>query len=559
MHSRSSSGRISRRDFLTSSALGVVAVAGLTPAIHLPGRKRYDVVIRGGTVFDGSGGRGVESDVAIVDGRVARIAPRITDDARLVIDARGLAVVPGFIDIHSHGDGTLFADPRVESVIRQGVTTMVVGQDGSSRAPARTQGDDSANTSRHAYATFDEFFRAVDVLPSSVNVASMIGFGSVREAVVGRANRPATADELRQMVAIVDAAVTAGVCGGSTGLEYIPGAFAPTEELIALAKPLAARGLPYATHMRNEDDRLLEAIDESIAVARGAGCPLEISHLKMMGARNWNKIDSVLARIADARRGGTDVTFDCYPYVAAATGLDNLFPPWSREGSSADFVARLADPALADRIREATMAKVNLIGGWDRIMVTSVTRDEYRSAEGKRVSEYASAVSLDPYAATVQLLTRNRASVGMVEFVMSEENVKRLLADPLCTICSDGGALAVDGPAHTGHPHPRGAGTFPRVLGKYVREEKALSFADAIHKMTGATAARLKLRDRGRLADGLPADVVVLDPATVADRATFENPFQYPVGIRAVLVNGEPALMDGNRSSRYTGKAVRPA
>jgi N-acyl-D-amino-acid deacylase len=546
------SSHITRREFLASSAIALAGLGMAAPAIHLPGSKQYDVVIRGGTVFDGTGATGIEADVAILDGRIVSIAPHITDDARLVVDAHGLAVTPGFIDTHSHADGTLFEDPRVESVIREGITTVVVGQDGFSRAPAKTQDGDT-------YTTFNDFFKAVDALPSAANLASMIGFGTVRELVIGNEDRHATADELRRMVALVEDALTAGACGGSTGLEYIPGAFAPTEELVALSRPLAARGLPYATHMRNEDDHLLDSIEESMKVARGAGCPLHISHIKTMGARNWPKIDTVFQRIADARKAGLDVTFDRYPYLAGATGLSILFPAWSKEGGSDAFLARLKDPALIPRIRKETLAKVDLIGGWDKIMISSVANDDDRAAEGKRLDAIAAMHGQDPYDATVGLLQRNHDAVGLVEFMMSEENCKRFLAHPQAMVCSDGGAVALDGPAHSGHPHPRSLGTFPRVLGHYVREQHVLTFENAIHKMTGFSAATMKLKDRGQLAAGYAADVVVLDPATVIDRATYANPFQYPDGIKTVLVNGAPAWMDGTRSPTHTGRVLRPA
>lgn len=546
---------LTRRDFLASSITTLAGVSVLSPAIHLPSRKRYDVLVRGGTVFDGTGAPGIEADVAIAGGRVVRIAPNIRDDARQVIDAHGLAVVPGFIDIHSHADGTLFQDPQLESVIRQGVTTVVVGQDGDSHGLLRA-GDPPGS---FPFATLAEFFRGVDALPSAANVASMVGFGTARHVVIGDADRPATGAELKQMVALVEGALADGACGGSTGLEYTPGAFASTNELIALATPLAARRLPYATHMRNEDDRVLQAIDEAMTVARGAGCPLEISHIKTMGRRNWPKIDAIFARIAAARATGLDVTFDRYPYLAAATSLDTFFPPWSKAGGTDAFLARLGDPSVAPRIREETLAKVELVGGWEQIMITSVARPADRALEGIRIAEFAARAGQDPYDATVALLTRNHSDVGMVEFMMSEANCERFLAHPLSMICSDGEAGAISGPARKGHPHPRSFGTFPRVLGRYVRERRVLTFENAIHKMTGATAARLRLADRGRLAEGYAADVVVLDPATVVDRATYTDPFQYPVGITAVLVNGEPALLDGVRGTRRTGRALRPA
>jgi N-acyl-D-amino-acid deacylase len=355
----------------------------------------------------------------------------------------------------------------------------------------------------------------------------------------------------------VEAALAEGACGASSGLEYTPGAFASREELIALCKPLAARGLPYATHMRNEDDRLLDSIDESIAVARGAGCPLQISHLKTQGPRNWSRLDAVFARIEAASRPGLQITFDRYPYIAYATGLTNLFPVWSRDGGTDAFLARLADATVSPRIKAETLAKVDLIGGWENVHISSVRDSTDRAAEGKRLGSYAKSISADPYDLTVAMLNRNRGSIGMVGFAMSEENLDRILAHPNSMVASDGGAFAVEGPTRRGSPHPRGLGTFPRVLGRYVRERKALTLAQAIGKMTTFPAVVLKLADRGRLRVGAAADVVVFNPATVADRATFEEPFQYPTGINAVVVNGVIALRDGQRGSQMTGKVLR--
>jgi N-acyl-D-amino-acid deacylase len=387
----------------------------------------------------------------------------------------------------------------------------------------------------------------------------MIGLGTVRGRVIGNVDRPATPDEIRIMSAMVESALAEGACGASSGLEYTPGAFAGTAELIEVCRPLASRGLPYATHMRNEDDRLLDSIDESIAVARGAGCSLQIAHLKTQGPRNWSKLDAVFARVDNAVRSGVDVAFDRYPYIAYATGLTNLFPVWSRDGGTAAFLSRLDAGETATRIRQETLAKVDLIGGWENVHISSTRAPDDRAAEGKRLGTYAQSIGQDPYELTVAMLRRNNGSVGMVGFAMSEDNVDRILAHPRGMVASDGGSFALEGPTRRGSPHPRGLGTFPRVLGRYVRERKALALEQAIHKMTALPASRIRLRDRGRLAVGMAADVVVFDAARVADTATFEQPFQYPLGIAAVLVNGSVALRDSERRDRLSGRSIRSA
>jgi N-acyl-D-amino-acid deacylase len=538
-----------RRTFLATGAATVAAVVAApvlraAPAVHTH-RADHDLIVRGGTVFDGRGGDGRTLDIGITNERIAEIAPRISGRGREEYDARALAVAPGFVDVHSHADGALFDDPRAESVIRQGITTIVCGADGSSRAvgsPARP---------------FAAYFESVQRLSPACNLASMVGLGSVRAAAVGPDDRPATEAELRTMVGMVERALAEGACGASSGLEYTPGAFASREELIALCRPLAARGLVYATHMRNEDDRLLDAIDESIAVAEGARCGLQVSHLKTQGPRNWPSLDVAFARLEAARTRGLDVAFDRYPYLAYATGLTSLFPVWSRDGGTAAFFARLEDATVAARIRTETLAKIDLLGGWDNVQITSVQVPEDRDAEGARLGAYAARTGADPYVVAVSLLRRSRGDVGMVGFAMSEPNLERILAHPMGMVCTDGGGFAIDGPTRRGSPHPRGIGSFPRVLGRYVRERGALTLGDAVAKMSAKPAARAGLTDRGVLAEGFAGDLVAFDPRTVADRATFEAPFQYAEGIRLVVVNGGVALRDGERAREGTGRALR--
>ena len=548
-----------RRQFVATSTAAMLAACA-APLVRK--RAASDLIIRGGTVFDGSGAAGVELDVAMTAGRITAIGRNLAERGTEEIDARGLAVAPGFIDIHSHGDGNLEEDPRQETLIRQGLTTIVVGQDGSSRAPkppgARAPAR-GAEPGEETAQSFGAVFDAINKVQPSVNVASMIGLGSVRAAVVGEDDRPATPAEMERMVALVQQALAQGACGASSGLEYTPGAFAPLGELIDLCKPLAGRNLPYATHMRNEDDQLLDAIDESIAVARGAKCRLQVSHLKTQGPRNWNKLDTAFARIMDARKAGIDAAFDRYPYIAYQTGLSNLFPVWSKDGGTPAFLGRLTAQGSALRIRAEAIGKVDLIGGWDNVLIASARAAQDRPAEGKRLGAYAKSIGADPYDLSVAMLQRNNGSVGMVGFAMSEENLDRILAHQYGMVCSDGGSFAIDGPTRRGSPHPRGAGSFPRVIARYVRERKALTLEQAIHKMTALPASRVRLNDRGRLLVGKAADVVVFDAAKIADTATYEQPFSYPVGINVVVVNGVIALRDGQRGTQRTGRAIEPS
>ncbi len=556
------SAPLTRRTVLGSAlALAGASAFGCAGRARRPGvGQTYDVLVQGGTVYDGTGAPGVAADVGIAGGRIVAVGALAEAGARTLIDARGLAVAPGFIDLHSHADGTLFDDPNAESVLRQGVTTVVAGQDGFSRAPRLRAPAPSVagGGSDRSFGSMGAFFEAVERVSPAVNVASMVGLGTVRESVIGEENRPATPEELARMVALVGAALAEGACGASSGLEYTPGAFASLEELMALCRPLGARGLVYATHMRNEDERLLDSIDEAIAVARGAGCPLHISHLKTQGPRNWSKLDQVFARLEHARTvERVDLSFDRYPYTAYQTSLTNLFPAWSRDGGADAFLARLSDPVMGARLRSAAMAKVESIGGWDNVMVSAVAHAADRAAEGQRLGGYAAALGTSPYETAVGLLQRSRGDVGMVGFAMSEDNLVRIISHPLGMAASDGSAVALEGAARRGHPHPRSLGTFARVLGVYVREKKVLTLEQAIHKLSGFPAARARLRDRGLLAPGMAADVVVFDPASVADQATYAQPFAYATGVRAVLVNGALALRDGERGPHRAGRPLR--
>lgn len=526
---------MNRREFTRAAALAGASVLLGQREIRAIGKRASTIILRGPTIYDGTGRPPITSDLALADDRIIGLGRGLEAAGAQIIDLRGLALAPGFIDIHSHTDRVLLTNPRAEAKVRQGVTTEIAGQDGSS------------------LEDLPGFMAQLEQAPGAVNWASMVGAGSIRQRVVGNDDRPATDAELERMTAEVRNALRAGAVGLSSGLEYTPGGFASLEELIALAGALKGTGLPYATHIRNEDDQLIASLEEAIAVGRRAGVPVQISHLKVQGGRNWWKTDSVIALLENARRHGTDVMFDRYPYIAYQTGLSNLFPLWARDGGDAEFLKRLHDPALAPRIEAYVRDKIDELGSWDAVLITS-TGEAASFARGRKLGALANARGVEPYALLLEITRADENRSGMVGFGMSEETTEPLLKHPLCMICSDGGALA----SAQGSTHPRAYGSFPRVLGYYVRERKLMPLETAIHKMTLLPAQRVKLSGRGVIQVGAFADLVAFDPATVRDTATFENPHQYPIGIPHVWVNGVQVVRDGQHTGARPGRVLRP-
>jgi N-acyl-D-amino-acid deacylase len=556
---------MNRRDFLIagSAAAGAAMLGGHAQAAGGP----YDLVLRGALLYDGLGSPPMVGDLAVRGERIAAVGsigpvPRGTR----VLDLGGLALAPGFVDIHSHTDLSLLVNHRAESKVRQGVTTEVTGQDGSSIGPwTPEQARRVAEEQRERYGTGIDFhdlagfFARLERERPSVNVASMVGQGTIRAFVVGQDDRPATPAEMEAMRRAVRHALRAGACGLSSGLEYTPGGFADTRELAALAAELAGTGLPYATHMRNEDERLAAAVEEAISVGQRASVPVQISHLKAQGQRNWWKTEPVLEVIHQARAAGVDVAFDVYPYIAYSTGLANLFPLALRDGGTEAFLTRLRSAEHRPEAERAVREKVAELGSWNSVQVTSTGSDAHAWARGRRLGDLAAERAEDPFALLLHLVVEDRNRAGMVGFGMSEPNVERKLGDPLSIVCSDGGAWAPYGPLSQGSPHPRTYGAFPRVLGYYVRERGVLPLEQAIRRMTSAPADRVGLRDRGRLLPGARADLVAFDPATVRDRATFEAPHRYPEGIMHVVVNGSLVIRAGEHTGLRAGRVARPS
>ncbi len=548
-----------RRTFIRTST--AAAITTVVAPQFVQGQRRADLVLRGATVFDGTGAPGREVDVGVSGDAISQIGPDLPS-ASLEVDVRGLALAPGFIDIHSHADLSLLVNRNAESRIRQGVTLEVVGQDGGSIGPwsdAQFEAIRDRYRGRGVEIDFRDpasFIDRIDRERPAVNVASMVGNGALRGLVVGSEDRPATADELARMKRLLRDQIERGCVGLSSGLEYTPSGFADAAELVELASVLRGTGYPYASHMRNEDDRLLGAVEEALHVGRMARVPIQISHLKAQGRRNYWKADAALDLIERARADGVDVHFDRYPYTAYATGLSNLFPSSYRAGGSEAFLARLRDPESAARLERACRDKVALLGDWNSVQITS-TNDGTAWARGRLMGDLARQRSIDPYELTVQLLEANGGSVGMIGHGMSEENTAKILAHPLGMLCSDGGSYAPYGPLSMGSPHPRGYGSFPRLLGHYVRDIGALTLESAIHKVTQMPARKLRLPGRGVIEVGAAADLVAFDPSTVADQATFESPHQYPLGIPLVVVNGVVTIRDGEQTGDLAGRGVR--
>ncbi len=497
----------------------------------------WDILIRGGTVIDGSGRPGEGADVAIADGRIVRIAPALAGDAARIIDAAGLAVTPGFIDIKTHSDFTLPINPKAESKVRQGVTTEIIGHCGFSVAPVlpgKAQLLADYLSGGAPWLPFREmsFPDYLDTFPQvAVNAGMLVGHNTLRLMAMGLEDRAPTSAELDQMIALLDEGLGAGALGLSTGLFTPPGSFAEPAEIMALCAVVARHRAGYFTHIRDESNKVLEAVEEAIGVARAYPIHVEIVHLKCSGVDNWGKAAEILARIERARVDGCDIDCDAYPYVAGANPLKNLLPPWVQVGDNAAMLARLARPEMRARI-EAEIAD-NGLNNWGRI-------------------------PSDPIDQVCDFLIADNGATRVLIASISEDDIRTIVRSPTALVGSDGNCVADYGIVGQGLPHPRFYGTFPRIIGQYVHDERLLSLEQAIHKMTGGSARALKLRDRGLLAEGYRADVAIFDPADFRDQASYAEPHRYPSGARtSTIVNGVVVVDHARHTGATPGMVLR--
>jgi dihydroorotase/N-acyl-D-amino-acid deacylase len=549
------------------AALSVAAAARSPQASAGP----FDLIIVGGRIVDGTGAPWFLGDVGVRGDRIAAIGDLSGAAAKTRINATGLVVSPGFIDLLGQSEFNVLVDNRAASKVMQGVTTEVTGE-GTSIAPMNERlFADQADLYKHFNVAMDwhtlgEYFRRLEERTRpAINLATFVGAGGLRTYVVGKDDRPATRAELDQMKALVAAAMEDGALGVSSSLQYMPDRFASTDELVELASVAARYGGVYFTHLRSESGRITEALDEAFAVAERAKIPAEIWHLKTAYKANWGRMPDVLARIEAARARGLDITANQYPYTRAANGLDACLPLWAREGGTARMLARLQTAADRERIKKdmadpASPGWENQwfgAGGGDGVMISDVLDPGLRKYEGMTLTAIGKQMGKDPRDAVMDLVIADRANSGVVISIMQETDVVAALKHPLVSIDTDSGAKAEDGPLSESKSHPRAFGTFARILGKYVRDEKVLRLEEAIRKMTSQPAARVHLQDRGILRPGMAADITVFDPATIRDVSTFEDPMHYSVGVRHVLVNGRAVVSDGTITSERPGKALR--
>ena len=514
----------------------------------------YDIIIRNGTVIDGTGTDGYSADVGILGERIADIGNMSESKAKIVIDATGLIVSPGFIDIHTHTDTGLLIEPRAESKIRQGVTTEISGNCGGSAGPLRGEALSDAQKWMDKHDIVGKRERLGDCLDLldnreiGVNYATFVGNGTIRSAVMGAENRPPTAEELVEMKREVTQAMEEGALGLSTGLIYVPSVFADTDEIVELAKVAANYGGYYASHIRGESGTLLTALSEAIEIGKRADIPVQIAHVKTSGRSVWGKAAEALAIMDKARSEDVDITGDRYPYLAGSTGLKNVMPVWAREGTKEEQLQRLKDNETRKKIKEYINSHPFNDVRWDEILIC---------IDGATARDWAQRRNVEPAEMVCQLLTENEMDVAMCTFTMCQEDTDVILSHPFIMIASDSSAKAPYGELSEGKPHPRTYGTFPRALQEYSRERQLFDVSEAIRKMTSMPAQKIGLTSRGVLKKGNYADICIFDYENVKDNATYAEPHQYPTGIEYVLVNGQIAVNKGEHTGVLAGKVLR--
>jgi N-acyl-D-amino-acid deacylase len=544
-----------------SIALIAVAPAQTKPSVS------YDTVIRGGTIYDGSGGKPYVGDVAIRGDRIVFVGRHASGNARQTIDARGKAVTPGFVNMLAHPEESLIVDGRALSDLKQGVTLEVMGElsMGPLNADMKKKAVDRQIDIRYpiTWTTLGEYLEGLEKRGIAPNIASYVGAGTVRVYVLGEGDVQPSAAQLDAMKALVRQAMEEGALGVTTALIYAPNTYAKTPELIALATEAGRCGGIYSAHIRNEGDHIEEAVQETIDIAKASGAPAEIYHFKFAGKENWGKLPAIVAKINAARAGGTRITADMYTYIAGATGLDAAMPPWVQDGGLEAWIARLKDPAIRARVLADIRAPAS---DWENLyrntgpqgmLFLQFKNPKLKPLTGKTLTEIAAMRGTSPEDTMIDLVIEDGSRVGVAYFQMSEDNVRRQIAVPWMMFNSDEGAYAPEGSFLEFNPHPRAYGNFARLLGKYVRDEKVIPMERAIYQLTGLATDTLSIADRGRLKAGNFADVVVFDPATINDHATFDKPHQLATGVEQVFVNGVQALKDGEATRAPSGRVVR--
>jgi N-acyl-D-amino-acid deacylase len=524
----------------------------------------YDVLIAGGSVIDGDGTPAVKADIGIRDGHIARIGDLGAADAHRRIDASGLIVAPGFIDIHNHSDYTILLDPKAESMIRQGVTTMVLGESRSA-GPVKSDGtatrEDGVTVN---WTTLGGYFDRVGRQRVATNIASYVGEEQVWTYVKGYDQTPATAAELEAMKTLIGQAMEQGAMGLSTALLMPPSSLATTENLIELSKVAKRHGGIYSTHIRDEGEGVFQAIAEAIRIGTDARIPVDIIHMKIAHKQLWGRANEIVAMVQKARDQGQDIRANVYPYTAGQNNLSSIIPPWAHDGGRDRLLERLREPAARRRMRQDILAGIPgwynhylaTGDGWGGMQLVSLHHERNAPFQGRRMSELIAARRGDPVEVLFDVLLEEGGSVPTVFFHHSEQDMQLVMKQPWTSIGSDGSAVNADGSTGRGHPHPRYYGTFPRVLGRYVRELHVLTLPEAVRKMTSMNADKIGLKDRGRLREGMWADVAIFDANRVIDRATFDNPHRYPVGIQYVLVNGILTVEADHHTGALAGRVI---